>query len=111
MAVFLTVAPFEATTVLAWPAVLVGTSVDLTSSALASLLVVLVAVLPLTGRRAMGFGSVPSALLNRRAWEARVRQARRGRRSFTIAVVDLDRFKDYNDWADVLGRLRPGEAR
>jgi diguanylate cyclase (GGDEF)-like protein len=63
MAVFRMVAPFEAVTVLAWAAVLVGTSIDLTTYALASLLVVLVGVLPLTGWRPVLFGSVPSALL------------------------------------------------
>jgi diguanylate cyclase (GGDEF)-like protein len=62
-AVFLTVAPFEAVTVLAWATVLVGSSVHLVSYASASLLVVMVGVLPLTGWRAVRFGSVPSALL------------------------------------------------
>ena len=63
MAVFRTVAPFEAATVLAWVAVLVGTSVDPTTYFLASLLVILVGVLPLTGLRLVRFGSVTSALL------------------------------------------------
>lgn len=56
-------APFEAATVLAWLAVLVGTSVDWTEYALASALVVLVGTLPLTPLRPFHFGKVPSALL------------------------------------------------
>jgi diguanylate cyclase (GGDEF)-like protein len=63
MAVFRTVAPFEAATVLAWIAVLVGTSVELETYAAASVLVLLVGVLPLTGWRFLRFGGVPSALL------------------------------------------------
>jgi diguanylate cyclase (GGDEF)-like protein len=63
MTVFRTVAPFEAVTVLAWIAVLVGTSVDPAAYILASFLVVLVGVLPLTAWRPVRFGSVPSALL------------------------------------------------
>jgi diguanylate cyclase (GGDEF)-like protein len=40
-----------------------------------------------------------TGLPNRRAWEARLRQAQRGRETFTIAVLDLDHFKAYNDSA------------
>ncbi|HVR05706.1 MAG TPA: sensor domain-containing diguanylate cyclase, partial [Solirubrobacteraceae bacterium] len=38
-----------------------------------------------------------TGLPNRRAWDARVGQALSTGRRFTIAMLDLDRFKEYND--------------
>jgi diguanylate cyclase (GGDEF)-like protein len=60
---FLAVAPFEAATLLAWVAVLVGTTVDPLTYVLSAVLVVSVGLLPLTDWRPVRFGSVPSAFL------------------------------------------------
>jgi len=38
-----------------------------------------------------------TGLPNRRAWEARLREATLGREAVMLAMLDLDRFKDYND--------------
>ncbi len=62
-----------------------------------------------------------TGLPNRRGWDSRLEQllagARRGRRPLTVAIVDLDRFKAYNDerghlagdqlLRDFAGRVRP----
>ena len=63
MAVAVAVAPFEAATVLAWVAVLVGTSIDWTEYAISSAAVLAVGILPLSGLRQFRFGTVPSAFL------------------------------------------------
>ena len=38
-----------------------------------------------------------TGLLNRRAWDAGIEAQLRGRAPFTIAIIDFDHFKDYND--------------
>jgi diguanylate cyclase (GGDEF)-like protein len=38
-----------------------------------------------------------TGLPNRRAWDSRVAEALRERQCFTVAMLDLDRFKEYND--------------
>jgi diguanylate cyclase (GGDEF)-like protein len=38
-----------------------------------------------------------TGLPNRRTWDARVAQVLKARQRFTIAMLDLDRFKDFND--------------
>jgi diguanylate cyclase (GGDEF)-like protein len=38
-----------------------------------------------------------TGLPNRRAWDARLEQAIRGAEAVCVAILDLDRFKDYND--------------
>lgn len=38
-----------------------------------------------------------TGLPNRRTWDSQLVQASRGRQKFTIAILDLDHFKEYND--------------
>jgi diguanylate cyclase (GGDEF)-like protein len=59
-------APFGAVTALAWVAVPVGSTIDWSEYAVASVLIVFVGISPLTGWRAIRFGSIASALYGSR---------------------------------------------